>query len=207
MNDIEDIKTILQPAESKYKEKGSLFIGKALHINDEDQAEEIIAGIRKKLFDATHHCYAYRLSSGAFKYSDDGEPSGTAGARILNAIDHFELKDCLCVVTRYFGGTKLGVGPLGKAYYAAAYDAFQSAQKINQRRYNELSIRFEFQLTSNVHRILSANESKILNSDYDEKARLICLAPTKNIESLIAELTKISKGKIEILVKDEFCYL
>ena len=117
MDKIEEIKTIKKSAEVKFKEKGSLFLSKSYNITNVENVEDILNNLKKEFFDATHRCFAYRLNSVStannFRYSDDGEPSGTAGIRILNAIDHFELQNCLIAVIRYFGGTKLGVGPLG----------------------------------------------------------------------------------------------
>ncbi len=206
MNLIEEIKTIINPAESKLKEKGSVFTCKAFHILTEEEAEEILKKIRKEYFDATHHCFAYKLSSGILKYSDDGEPNGTAGLRIFNAIEHFGLSNCIVIVIRYFGGTKLGVGPLGKAYYESAFQTLQSADQIEQKLYLKVSLNFDFQMMSHCHRILSNHKAKILESNYGAKVNLNCLVYAKEIERIKAELTEISKGKIEILVKDEFCY-
>ena len=206
MNLIEEIKTIKNPAESKIKEKSSVFTGKAFHILTEEEAEEILKEIRKKFFDATHHCFAYKLSTSIIKYSDDGEPTGTAGLRILNAIEHFGLSNCLVVVVRYFGGTKLGVGLLGKAYYESAFQTLQSAGNIEQKLYIKVSLILDFQMMSHCHRILSNYKAKILESDYGAKVNMNCLVFAKEIDKIKTELTEISKGQVEILVKDEYCY-
>jgi putative IMPACT (imprinted ancient) family translation regulator len=102
-----EIRTIRTGDEVKFKEKGSLFISQPFSIENEQSATEILREIKKKYFDASHHCYAWRLSDGNFKSSDDGEPSGTAGLRIMNAIDHYDLTNLIVIVTRWFGGTKL----------------------------------------------------------------------------------------------------
>ena len=206
MNLIEEIKTIKNPAESKFKEKGSVFNGKAFCILKEEEAENILEEIRKRYFDATHHCYAYKLSTGSIKYSDDGEPSGTAGLRILNAIEHFGLSDCLVAVIRYFGGTKLGVGPLGKAYYQSAYQTLQSAGYIEQKLYFKVTLSFDFQLLSHCHRILSNHKAKIAESDYSARVNMNCLIYAKEIDKVRVELAEISRGQVEIHIKDEYCY-
>ncbi|MDZ7765436.1 MAG: YigZ family protein [Melioribacteraceae bacterium] len=97
-----------------------MFIGYAAPCKNDEEAEQILEGKKKQYYDATHNCYAYKILPESIKYLDDGEPSGTAGIRILNAIQHFDLTNLIVISTRYFGGTKLGVGPLGKAYYNSA---------------------------------------------------------------------------------------
>ena len=100
MSEIEKIKSITKFTETKFKEKGSQFIGQAYPVQKEEEAQELLESIRKKYYDATHHCYCYNIFESVNKYSDDGEPSGTAGIRILNAINHFELTNILVVSIR-----------------------------------------------------------------------------------------------------------
>src|ERR1035437_8880518 len=126
MSIIKPIRSIEGFTEAGIKEKGSAFTGQAYFMSDSDECVKKLNKIIKQFYDATHHCYCYKLNSGEAKYSDNGEPSGTAGIRILNAIEHFDLTDILVVVIRYFGGTKLGVGPLGKAYYESALNVLKS---------------------------------------------------------------------------------
>ena len=98
MNGITQIKTILSYSETKFKEKSSIFLGFAYPVKSIEDVTGKLALVRKKYFDATHHCYAYKLANNILKYSDDGEPSGTAGIRILNVIEHFNLVNILLVV-------------------------------------------------------------------------------------------------------------
>jgi len=207
MNLIEDIKTIKNPVETKFKEKASVFIGKPFHVLTEIEAEKILVEIRKKYYDAAHHCYAYKLASDIRKYSDDGEPSGSAGLRILNAIEHFELTNCIVVIIRYFGGTKLGVGPLGKAYYTTAFQTLQLSDIIEQKLFRKASIVFDFQFLNQCHRIIANYNAKILESNYDSNVNLVCLFHSKDINNVIIELTEISKGQIKMLAHSEYCYL
>lgn len=102
--------TIAAPAEAASRERSSKFLAYAYPVQQEEQIREILDGLRKKYYDATHHCYAWRLGPGgaAFRANDDGEPSGTAGKPILGQLLSNNLTDCLIVVVRYFGGTKLG---------------------------------------------------------------------------------------------------
>jgi uncharacterized YigZ family protein len=210
MNKVEEIKTIKKPAEVKFKEKGSLFLSKSFYVSSEKGVEEITNKLKKEFYDATHHCFAYRMNSGSsannFRYSDDGEPSGTAGIRILNAIDHFELKDCLIVVIRYFGGTKLGVGPLGKAYYNSAIDVIEASGIIIQKPFREITLTCAFSQLNFVHRILTSYDARIISTNYDEVVKFICIVEADKTESLKSEINEASQGQIEILINDLLIY-
>ena len=109
--------------------KKSKFLAQCFPIRTKEDAEEILSSIRKENYTANHNCFAYRIGNddNNFRYSDDGEPSGTAGKPILQAIDHYKYKNIIVVVTRYFGGTKLGVGPLLRAYYDSAISVLSIA--------------------------------------------------------------------------------
>ena len=114
--------TLREGAEAQIKVKGSRFLAEAVPVADEAVAEAALATIRKREYNATHHCTAYRIGPAAdlFRFNDDGEPSGTAGQPILRQIEGRELTNTLVVVTRYYGGTKLGTGGLIRAYGEAA---------------------------------------------------------------------------------------
>lgn len=122
------------PSEGIYKELGSRFIALAFPVETEAEVKEIVSLIRKEYHDARHHCYAYRLGLGGevFRSSDDGEPSGSAGRPILGQLLSEELSDILVVVVRYFGGIKLGVPGLIRAYKTSTADALASAQKVTK---------------------------------------------------------------------------
>ncbi len=201
------IKTISISGETKYKEKGSVFIAKSFNIKSIEEADSFLENIKKEYYDATHHCSAFRLQDGNFKYSDDGEPNGTAGIRILNAIDHFELTNILIVVIRYFGGVKLGVGPLGKAYYNSAYQVINASEIITLKHYKKIFISADFSFISHIHRILSKHKAIIENSTFDTKANFECLSGLKEIEIISNELNEISKGEILISESDKDYFL
>ncbi|MCR5638171.1 MAG: IMPACT family protein [Lachnospiraceae bacterium] len=123
--------TIKEACTGEIVEKKSCFIANAVHVENEAEAEEFIAKMRKKYYDARHNCYAYVLGNGAdsiFKVSDDGEPSRTAGMPMLEVIKGRNITNVVMVVTRYFGGTLLGTGGLIRAYSAAAQEALDSAE-------------------------------------------------------------------------------
>jgi len=194
----EKIITISGEHSHKFKEKGSLFLGRAFNINSLEEAEMRLSDCRKEYYDATHNCYAYKLQDQIFKYSDDGEPNGTAGIRIFNAIEHFQLVDIIVVVTRYYGGTKLGAGPLGKAYYHSAYSVLDEVKKIEKINYSKIEIEFNHDQTSNVHHFLSKHNVLNVENKYEEIPKIICLVKPDHIDSLRNELTEVSRGDINI---------
>ena len=114
-------KTILIPSEGELKVSKSKFISQIYPVTNSEEVNQTLTSAKKKYYDAAHHPYAYRLGSDEnnFRYSDDGEPSGSGGKPIMEVIDKFELTNILIVVTRYFGGVKLGVGGLRRAIFEA----------------------------------------------------------------------------------------
>jgi len=202
----EQIVTIDKFHEFSSKEKGSIFIGQVYHCETEDEVHDIITGVKKKYFDASHHCFAYKFLNEKFKYSDDGEPNGTAGIRILNALDHFKLLNVLVLVIRYFGRTKLGVGPLGKVYYSSAVNVLLGSQQITKILHQKIIIESDFNFISHVHRLLTNYEAIITVSEYHEKAKLKCWIKPSRIGKITNQLKHISKGKIRIKPQEAIYY-
>lgn len=202
----EQIKTIEEFKESSLKEKGSVFTAQVYHVENEKGVIDKISSIKKKYFDASHHCFAYKLLDGTIKYSDAGEPSGTAGIRILNAIEHFDLYNQLVIVIRYFGGTKFGVGPLGKAYYNSAINTLKESNILTRYLHQRLTIVSDFEDVSHVHRILTNHNSVIEDSDYGDKAIFNCLIKPSTETKIISQLTEASKGKIVCSIKENLIY-
>ena len=207
MTNFDQITTITKFYETKFKEKGSVFIGQAFPVENDKDVNTILDEIKKKYYDATHHCYAFKLIDNSFKYSDDGEPNGTAGIRILNAIEHFDLVSVLIVVIRYYGGTKLGVGPLGKAYYNSAFQTLEISNFRTKIPYFKVEITADFSQISHVHRILSNHDSKIEDSIYTNLVNFKCLIKPKDLESVSIQLQEISKGEIKVKDLNNIIYL
>lgn len=197
------IRTIKKITENKFKEKGSLFIGQAFPVASQEDADELLLAVKKKFYDATHNCYAYTVFENVKKYSDDGEPGGTAGIRLMNAIDHFQLENVLLISTRYFGGTKLGVGPLGKAYYKSGFDTLTEAEIIETGIFNRLQLTFGFDLISPVHHHLGRFNAVILDSGYDRKYILSCLIPENRTKDFLGLIQEIFYEKVEISVSEK----
>jgi uncharacterized YigZ family protein len=206
MNYPEEIITVDNFSKFSTKEKGSSFIGHVYYCETEKDVNEKLASTKKKYYDATHHCYAYRLLDQKFKYSDYGEPSGSAGLRILNAIDHFKLLNVIVIVIRYYGGTKLGVGPLGKAYYNSALTVLENADKIIKALYQQIFIESSFDYISHIHKVISNHQAIIMSSDYSEKAIFECWIKPAFINGFKSKLTDMSKGRIKVFVKEDLYY-
>ncbi len=203
----EQIKTIKNFQTLSLKEKGSEFLATVYPIDSEESALDRLNEIKKKYYDATHHCYAYKLKNGETKYSDDGEPNGTAGIRILNAIEHFDLHDVLMIVVRYFGGTKLGVGPLGKAYYNASIDVLNVSEIVLQTLYHKLLIEVDFNFISHVHRVINHYSAIVADSEYSNNAKFICWIKSKDQEKIDTELINLTNGQILIKLLPDLKYL
>ncbi|MBR5912004.1 MAG: YigZ family protein [Bacteroidales bacterium] len=168
MND-DTYKIISTCGEGLYKEKGSKFIAETFVVTSEDEAKAAVASVKKKYFDARHHCYAYMIGPDkkTFRSSDDGEPSGTAGKPILNQILSKDVTNLCIVVTRYFGGIKLGTSGLINAYKTAAREALDNST-IVEKTINEIySLEFEYPLMNEVMRILKDEELEQLNPRFE----------------------------------------
>ena len=133
-------KSIAEPSDGLFKDNGSRFIARAYPVETEEEIKEIVAALKKEYYDARHHVYAYRLGykGDKFRANDDGEPSGSSARPVLGQIDSFGLSDILVVVIRYFGGIKLGIPGLIRAYKTSTADALENAyiiEKIASRRF------------------------------------------------------------------------
>lgn len=181
---------------AQIKVEGSRFIADVFPVEDEDDAKVKLSSIRKKYFDATHHCYSFVIGADKkiVRSSDDGEPSGTAGLKIHSAIDAKNLSDILVVVTRYFGGTKLGVGGLGRAYFESAETAIGLGEIIGKALVNEIHVSFPFSETNPVMNVINSNKLKIAGTSYTEDKTILTLqivpSQLKNTRVLFTNATR-----------------
>jgi uncharacterized YigZ family protein len=203
---IQTYKTLKSYNESELKENKSVFIAQAYPVNNEDEVNDVLNDLKKKYYDASHRCYAYRLLSGKSKFSDAGEPSGTAGIRILNAIAHYDLQDCMIVIVRYFGGTKLGIGPLGKAYYSAAIQVISGSNIITKKPYLQMEMRLSISSFNKLNQVLAANQIKVIETSFDSETRIKCLIPFKIAEKVKAQINELLKGEVIFSQKDEILF-
>lgn len=184
----------------------STFIAQVYPVKTESEAKEFLSEAKKKYYNASHHCYALKFADGYFRYSDAGEPNGTAGIRIFNAIEHFQLSNQLIIVSRIFGGVKLGVGPLGKAYYESAFNVIENSKITNKQLFQRATILTEYEKLNLIQRILANHNSIIIQSDFKEKIKLSCLLQAKNLEAISKKIYKTDKDSANLTLHDDLVY-
>ena len=194
-NHIQDsYKSVSAPTEGLFKDNGSRFIARVFPVNNEGEIKELVDSLKKEYHDARHHCYAYRLGhkGDRFRANDDGEPSSSAGRPILGQIDSFGLSDILIVVIRYFGGIKLGIPGLIRAYKTASADALSKAQIIEKTATSQYSLSFGYESMNSVMNILKDMELKMENTDFGEICTLDVLVRLSYVQSFEKRLNEIS---------------
>ena len=156
METADQYKSIAAPSEGLFKDNGSRFLALAYPVETLEQVKDIVAGLKKKYHDARHHCFAYRLGyqGDVWRASDDGEPSGSAGRPILGQIDSLGLSDVLVVVVRWFGGIKLGIPGLIRAYKTSSADALSQATLIEKTAARRFRLRFDYLSMNDVMKVL-----------------------------------------------------
>ena len=183
--------------EDKFEEKRSKFTGQLWHVETAEQAVAKIKEMRETFWDATHNCYAYILREGnVMRYSDDGEPQGTAGMPILEVLRHENLTDCVCVVTRYFGGILLGTGGLVRAYTAAAKDALLDAGVNEMRQWASLRVTCPYNLYDRVRLEAEKRGAVFESTDYGADITLSLLLPEEAAEPFAQTLRELSAGRL-----------
>ena len=167
-------KIINKPAGGFYKDKGSKFISYAIPVSNEEGVKEQLEIIKKKHYDARHHCYAYAIGPDRefFRMNDDGEPSGTAGKPIYGQILSYDVINVLIIVVRYFGGTKLGVRGLIDAYKTAASEALSNANILTRQLKDVYELHYDYPLMNKVMYILKEENLKQLDSTFEIDCKL-----------------------------------
>lgn len=184
--------TVAAPAEYAFKEKGSKFLAYAFHIDGESDVRPILDELRKRYYDATHHCYAWRTGAEgeAFRSNDDGEPSGTAGRPILGQLLSKNVTDTLVVVVRYFGGTKLGVPGLIAAYKESAAGVLAEAT-IEERLVEEhIRIAFPYVAMNEVMRVVKECRPRIVEQCFDNLCTMTLAIRLREAAALRARFDK-----------------
>jgi len=193
-NPSDEYQTIEGVVRAKTKVEGSIFVATAIPVDSEEEAKGSIQKICKEFFDATHNCFAFRIKSGdkeSERFSDAGEPRGTAGTPILSAIQSENLFCVLVVVTRYFGGVKLGTGGLSRAYRQSAQGALQKAGKVTRWITAEMSLAYPPGTTGKVNQILTKYGIRFKSQGYEN-------GPTARIEVRTSLLDELKKALVEV---------
>lgn len=197
--------TIYEPAEASFIEKKSEFIGYIAPVKNNEEAVEFIGKIKSMHRKARHNVYAYILRhDNISRYSDDGEPQGTAGTPVLEVLQKRGLTDVCVVVTRYFGGILLGGGGLVRAYSHAASIACDAARIMDMRQCHRLKINADYGLYGKISYILPNFDVITVNSDFGSSVTLEILVQNELLSSLTKELTEITNGAAEITDDGEF---
>ncbi len=182
--------------------KRSQFITTIAHVADANEANAFVATIKKEYPDASHNCWAYVAGkpgdTASIGMSDDGEPHGTAGKPMLNVLLHSEIGEIAAVVTRYFGGTKLGPGGLVKAYSGSVKNALEDIDLIQKRQMVPLQLRFAYPHINAIKLLIESYDGLILNEDYQAEILINIEIPKSNNNEFIQAITDLCSGDITI---------
>lgn len=185
-------RTVAATAEAACRERSSKFLSWIYPVRSEEEIRERLDALRKKYYDATHHCYAWRLGphGKAFRSNDDGEPSGTAGRPILGQLLSNDITDCLVVVVRYFGGTKLGVPGLIAAYKESAAEAIAAAEIVERTVDRTVKADFPYVAMNDVMRVVKEEQPKVESQNFDNLCTIRLTIRESRAEVLIEKLRK-----------------
>ncbi|MBE6195533.1 MAG: YigZ family protein [Rikenellaceae bacterium] len=192
--------TLAAPAEAYNRERSSKFLSYAYPVENEEQIREALEALRKRYFDATHHCYAWRLGPHGeqFRANDDGEPSGTAGRPILGQMLSVGVTNCLVVVVRYFGGTKLGVPGLIAAYKEATQEVLAAAEIVERTVDNRITIRFPYIAMNDVMKAVKEEQPRIEEQLFDNLCTMQLRIRQSQSERLEGKLRKVEGADVEV---------
>lgn len=194
---IESYKTIEKAAESETVVKKSRFIANVFPVESETEALGRIEEMKKKYYDARHNCYAYQVGRdcGLMRYSDDGEPQGTAGIPMLDILRNEKITNTVVIVTRYFGGILLGTGGLVRAYSKAAKEGLLAGEVVTRTLYTRIYITVDYNLHGKIQYMLLNKGHIIEDTEFTDKVKIKvgCLAPLK--DKLLSEIVEVTQGR------------
>lgn len=197
--------TIEGIASGEIVEKKSRFIATVMHVESEEEANARIEELKKKYWDARHNCYAFILGKGSetMRFSDDGEPSGTAGKPILEVLKGRELTNTLVVVTRYFGGVLLGTGGLVRAYTDSTIEGLSNADLRTMQPMQCVGIDIDYNTIGKLKYMLASNEINILNEAYTDAVRVNIALPVNEVQRYLDSITDVTNGKATFEMLEE----
>ena len=197
----DSFKTIARAAETTYRQLSSKFLTYAYPVETEAEIKEYLDALRKRWYDATHHCYAWRLGPHGeqFRANDDGEPSSTAGKPILGQLLSQEVTNCLVVVVRYFGGTKLGVPGLIAAYKESTALVLSECEIVERTVDVRISVAFSYVVMNDVMRVVKEMQPKVLGQEFDNLCTMTLSIRKGDSEQLIGRLEKVEGATVEVL--------
>lgn len=192
-------KSIASPSDGLFKDNGSRFIARAYPVETEEEIKEIVAALKKEYYDARHHCYAYRLGykGDKFRANDDGEPSGSSGRPILGQIDSNGLSDILVVVIRYFGGIKLGIPGLIRAYKTSTADAIANAEIIEKIASKRFRVHFGYMNMNGVMKVMKDMNLEQKNQKFDMECSLETTVRLSMVDTFLERTGDVEGCNIE----------
>ena len=199
-------KTLHKFGVDEYIVEKSTFIGYAKPIKTEEEAIEFVNEIKKKHKDATHNVWAYTVGENMNiqRYSDDGEPQGTAGIPTLEVIKKEDLRDVVVVVTRYFGGIKLGAGGLVRAYTKGAKVGIEAGIVIEKVKYTEVKIKIEYTQLGRIQNEIMNLGFKVKDTIYSEDVEIIVYSKIEDVQSLTDRMIDITSGTTDVSIGEEY---
>ncbi|WP_128905025.1 IMPACT family protein [Halorubrum amylolyticum] len=202
--------TVEESATATFEVQGSEFLGHVAPADTVEAAEEFVDRVRTEYDDATHNVPAYRVPAGEASArtpgsevmlreysSDDGEPTGSAGKPALNVLQQREIRNVVAVVTRYYGGTNLGVGGLARAYSRAVKDGIDDAGVIEERPHRRLVVETAYDDSGTIRGVIESSGVEF-DADYDERVRFALRVPVAEAESLVERLNSATSGRVDI---------
>lgn len=201
---LKEYRTILEPGTDQIIEKKSRFIGYIRHTETEEEANAFINEIRKKHFDARHNCFAYSVDGQqqTIRFSDDGEPGGTAGKPILEVITGKGLCDVCIIVTRYFGGTLLGTGGLVRAYTDAAKACIDATDMVTKCLVVPMRLTTNYTDFGKIQYLLGSHNISVLDSEYGENVAVRIEVLVDDVPMIVKQLTEVTAARVQIEQED-----
>ena len=189
-------------AEAEFVEKRSRFLSHVFLVNTEDEALARLKQMRETYWDATHNVYAYIIRDGATRFSDDGEPGGTAGMPVLQVLQREGMFNILCVVTRYFGGTLLGTGGLVRAYTKAAQGALENAQLMSMISCVDVQVIMPYSLYDTALYTLEKAAAKVLSTGFTDQVTLFFRMKEGEVDPVVESLRELLAGRGKLVTGD-----
>ena len=192
-------KSIAAESKGLFKDNGSRFIAHAYPVETEDEIKEIVAALKKEYYDARHHVYAYRLGylGDKFRANDDGEPSGSSGRPVLGQIDSNELSDILVVVVRYFGGIKLGIPGLIRAYKTATADAIANAEIVEKIACKRFKVHFGYMGMNSVMKVFKDMGLDQKNQQFDMECSMETSVRLSQVDTFLERISDVEGCRVE----------
>ena len=204
-----NVKICYSGGSGRLEEKRSVFIADVLPVHNEEEIAAFMDSVKKKYWDASHHCYAYILSGTPVskKFSDAGEPSGTAGKPILDILEGNSLEDVMIIVTRYFGGTLLGTGGLVRAYQGAAREGIANSIILEKHDGELLTYILDYDLYGRIQKFAEKENISILNSEFTDKVKINLAVDKSLAKNIIDKVEEMSAAKAALVERKDIYFI